>query len=267
MSFESQIYKTDYHVHTFYSDGHAWPEDYISRAIESGLSEIGFSDHLTLTDEQQDWSIKPSMLNEYIERIRKLKENETRIKIKLGLEVDFLPGKEDMIYNTLSKIPLDYVIGSVHFMDGGTVDLVGPEYYENKDIDRIFESYFKLIAEAAASGLFDLIGHTDLIRIYRYYPKGNTDTMYRSLAREISRSGVAIELNTNGMNHPVKDFYPDPRFLHIFREEDVPICVNSDAHYPYRLTQFFDDAYSLVRKAGFTEMITFSERAAEMKPI
>jgi len=253
------IYRTDYHIHTNYSDGKGWPEDYIYRAIEIGLSEIGFSDHLTLTEEQQDWSIQLPMLGEYIDRVIKIKETVTDIKVRLGLEVDYFPDKEEQINKIISALPLDYVIGSVHYMGDGTVDL-GPEYYEGKDIDRLFELYFKLIAQASRSGLFDFMAHPDLVRIFRYYPSVNAEPMYRFLAGELSKSGVAFEINTNGMNKPVKDFYPDRRYLHIFKEEGVPVCVNSDAHNPSRLGQYFDEAYRLIIQAGFTEMITFENR-------
>ncbi len=260
------IYRTDYHIHTNYSDGKGWPEDYIDWAIETGLSEIGFSDHLTLTDEQQDWSIKLPVLEKYIDRVNNLRETVTDIKVRLGLEVDYFPGKEEEIYKTISGLPLDYVIGSVHYMGNGTVDL-GPEYYEGKDIDRLFELYFKLIAQAASTGLFDFMAHIDLVRIFRYYPSVNAEPMYRFLAGELSKSDVAFEINTNGMNKPLKDFYPDRRYLHVFREEGVPVCVNSDAHNPASLGQYFDDAYRLLTLAGFKEMITFENRKRILKKI
>ncbi|MBS0011224.1 MAG: histidinol-phosphatase [Bacteroidales bacterium] len=260
------IYKTDYHVHTNYSDGRGWPEDYISRAHEEGLSELGFSDHLTLTDEQQDWSIRPALLGEYIDRVLKLKESVNGIKVKVGLEVDWFPGKEEDIYRAISSLPLDYVIGSVHFMGEGSVDL-GPDYYENKDIDRLFASYFKLIAEAAGSGLFDFMAHPDLVRIFRYHPSVNAEQMYRFMAGEMKKYGVAFEINTNGMNKPLNDFYPDRRYLHVFLEEGVPVCVNSDAHSPARLGQYFNDAYRLIAGIGFTEMVTFDRRIRSYKPL
>ncbi|MFO7756009.1 MAG: histidinol-phosphatase [Bacteroidales bacterium] len=260
------IYSTDYHVHTYYSDGRAWPEDYIIPAIEKGLSEIGFSDHLTLTDEQQDWSIRPALLDEYTDRINKLKTSVKGLEVKLGIEVDYFPQKEDDIYRIIQKYPFDYVIGSVHYMGEGTVDL-GPEYYENKDIDSLFESYFELVAQAAGSGLFDFMAHPDLVRIFRYYPSVNAEPMYRSLARAFNKADVAFEINTNGMNKPLKDFYPDRRYLHVFREEGVPVCVNSDAHKPARLAQYFDDAYRLLAAAGFKEMTGFNKRKRVFRPM
>ena len=73
------------------------------------------------------------------------------------------------------------------------------------------------------------------------------EPLYRKLAKTMKDHNVAFEVNTNGRNRPMADFYPDSRFLHIFREEDVPVCVNSDAHMPSRVGQYFDEAYELLR--------------------
>jgi histidinol-phosphatase (PHP family) len=78
---------------------------------------------------------------------------------------------------------------------------------------------------------------------------------------------VSFEVNTNGRNRPLGDFYPDRRFLKVFREEDVPVCVNSDAHFPTRTGQFFDEAYSLLKEAGFKEMAAFNKRERFLIPI
>ena len=260
------MYKTDYHLHTHYSDGKGTPEQYIEKAKAIGFSEIGFSDHLTLTDEQQDWSIRLPQLGEYINEISSLKEKENGIIIRLGLEVDYFPEKEKEISEILADLPLDYIIGSVHYMGEGTVDL-GPEFYENKDIDKLFEAYFSLISRAAASGLFDFMAHPDLVRIFRYFPSLNAADLYRQLARELKLADVAFEINTNGMNKPLKDFYPDRRYLHIFREEGVPVLVNSDAHKPDRLGQYFEEAYKLLSNAGFEEMVIYNKRRRMTVPI
>jgi histidinol-phosphatase (PHP family) len=79
-------------------------------------------------------------------------------------------------------------------------------------------------------------------------------------------NNVAFEVNTNGRNRPLADFYPDRRFLHIFREENVPVCVNSDAHMPMRVGQYFDEAYELLRYIGFTEMAVFDKRKRSLVP-
>jgi len=260
------LYRTDYHIHTRYSDGGGWPEDYIYSASAAGLSEIGFSDHFTLTPEQQDWSIRPELLGEYCERILRLKEESKSIIVRLGLEIDYFPGKEKEIFEISRDLPLDFIIGSVHYLDEEPVD-AGPDFYKDKDIYDLFESYFILVGKTAATGLFDIIGHPDLVRIYRAGPVKSPAHLYLDLAKKFKKFNVAIELNTNGYNKPLGDFYPDKDYLHLFCEEGVPVCVNSDAHEPARVAQYFDQAYSLLIQVGYKEMALFNNRTRSLKSI
>jgi len=257
------IYKTDYHMHSTYSDGRSLPEEYVAPAIAAGLSEIGFSEHLTLFREHEEWNMSPVNITPYIEHIGNLRDNTRNIVIRTGLEVDFFEGKESEIRDYLAPLPLDYIIGSVHYLGEKTVD-VGPEFYEGKSIDTLFESYINSVCAAVASGIFDIIGHCDLIRIYGYKPSSDPEPYYRKLARTMKEHDVAFEVNTNGRNRPLADFYPDRKFLHIFREENIPVCVNSDAHMPSRVGQYFDEAYELLRYIGFTEMAVFEKRVRRM---
>jgi histidinol-phosphatase (PHP family) len=209
--------------------------------------------------------MNPVNISPYISHLEELRKNTETIKIKIGLEVDYFEGKEEEIRTYLKNLPLDYIIGSVHYLGEKTVDL-GPEFYEGKSIDRLFVSYFESVITAIASGLFDIIAHCDLIRIYGYKPAMNPEPLYKKLARAMKTHNVAFEVNTNGRNRPLADFYPDRRFLHIFREENVPVCVNSDAHMPSRVGQYFDEAYELLRYIGFTEMAVFDKRVRRMVP-
>ena len=260
------LYKTDYHIHTSFSDGKAGPEYYIASAISAGLSEIGFSEHLSLFRENQDWVMNPENAPEYITHIDDLKKKVHNIAVKTGLEIDFFPGKEKEIELFIDRFDLDYRIGSVHYLGEKTVDL-GPVFYEGKNIDMLFESYFGNVMAAVSSGLFDIIGHCDLIRIFGHKPSGNPESLYRKLAKTMKKHDVVFELNTNGRNKTVADFYPDRRFLNVFREENVPVCVNSDAHMPSRVGQYFDEAYNLLRSSGFSEMAVFTGRKRKMMPL
>lgn len=259
------IYRTDYHIHSLFSDGRSDPEDYIAPAVAAGLEEIGFSEHLTLFKGTLNWSMEPGDVRDYLGQIRSLRRKTKNIKVRTGLEIDFFPGKENELASFLSKTKLDYVIGSVHYLGDSTVDM-GPEFYQGKNIDRLFEIYFEQVMNAASSGLFDIIAHCDLIRIYGYKPSSDPEHLYRNLARCFRIHDIAFELNTNGRNRPLGDFYPDRRFLRIFREEEVPVCVNSDAHMPSRVGQYFDEAYDLLRSAGYSEMAVFEKRERSMIP-
>ncbi|HPT21841.1 MAG TPA: histidinol-phosphatase [Bacteroidales bacterium] len=259
------IYKTDYHIHSNFSDGRSAPKDYIAPAVEAGFSEIGISDHLNLFKYNKEWCMNPENISEYIDHIGSIGDGIENIKIKTGLEVDYFPGKETEIEAFLKPLHLDYVIGSVHYLGEQTVDN-GPEFYEGKDIDILFESYFDTVIKAAASDLFDIIGHCDLIRIYGHRPSFDPEPFYRKLARTMKKHDVVFEVNTNGRNRPLADFYPDRRFLSIFQKEKVPVCVNSDAHLTFRVGQYFDEVYELLRYTGFNEMATFNKRERKMIP-
>ncbi|HLP74146.1 MAG TPA: histidinol-phosphatase [Bacteroidales bacterium] len=259
------IYRTDYHIHSTFSDGRSAPEEYVEAALKAGLNEIGFSEHLTLFLEPQSWNMNPERVHEYINYIEGLKKNFPQIKIRKGLEVDYFPGKEKETGDFLKGLPLDYVIGSVHYQGDVTVDL-GPEFYEGQNVDDLYKTYFDTVINAVESGLFDIIGHPDLIRIYGYKPKLSPEKLYRRLAEAMYRNNTAFEVNTNGRNRVLGDFYPDRKFLNIFLKEKVPVCVNSDAHMPRRVAQYFDEAYDLLRFTGFTEMAAFEKRERRMLP-
>lgn len=259
------VYKTDYHIHSLFSDGDAEPEEYIGPAISAGLSEIGFSEHLTLFKEPEDWNMDPLKMDTYISHIESLQKKTKSIKIRTGLEVDFFSGKEDETRDFLSMLPLDYIIGSVHYLGEKTVDY-SPEFYTGKNINTLFEKYFNTVCDAVESGIFDIIGHCDLIRIYGNKPSFDLEPIYRNLAKTMKIHDVVFEVNTNGRNRPLADFYPDRRFLHIFREENVKVCVNSDAHMPSRVAQYFNEAYELLKSAGYSEMAVFEKRKRTMVP-
>jgi len=250
-------------MHSVYSDGRSVPEDYISSALDAGMNEIGFSEHLTLFRDPEPWNMDPEKLPSYIDHLDNLRNSTKGLIVKKGLEVDFFEGKEKETGEFLASLPLDYIIGSVHYQGDKTVDF-GTEFYEGKSIDILFEKYFDTVCAAVSSGLFDIIGHCDLIRIFGYRPSSDQEPHYRKLAKTMKKHNVVFEVNTNGRNRPLADFYPDRRFLHIFREEEVPVCVNSDAHMPSRVGQYFDEAYEMLRYAGYTEMAVFEKRIRRM---
>jgi histidinol-phosphatase (PHP family) len=259
------MYRTDYHIHTTFSDGKAKPEEYVEAAIKLGLNEIGFSEHVTLTSEPQRWSMNQSRLPEYFSYISSVKKRFPEIAIRTGIELDYFPGKNKELSAICEAYPFDYIIGSVHYMGSQTVDL-GPEFYLGKNIDLIFENYFNLVCEAIASGLFDIIGHPDLVRIHRFRPVNDISRLYEMLADSLARHDVTFELNTNGRNKPLGDFYPDREHLRIFANRGAHVCVNSDAHYPARVGQFFDEAYELLKTNGFNEMSAFINRSRYLIP-
>ncbi len=259
------IYKTDYHIHTTYSDGREEPEACIEAAVKAGFREIGFSDHLNPVGDRLKWCMDHDRLPAYADHIMRLGKEHPEIAVRLGIEVDYLPGMEEETERLIGAFPFDYIIGSVHYLGVETVDL-GPEFYIGKDIGLIYENYFNLVCEAASTGLFDIIGHPDLVRIHRFFPDDDITYLYSMMASAFEIHDAAFELNTNGRNKPLNDFYPDRKYLPLFAEHGVPVCVNSDAHQPVRIGQYFNEAYDLLRSAGYREMAVFRKRERYMIP-
>jgi histidinol-phosphatase (PHP family) len=265
MTDRSTIYRTDYHIHTTFSDGKQGPEACIEAALRKGLREIGFSDHLNPARGDLVWCMEHERLPEYAEHILRLKKEHNDIAVRLGIEVDYLPNMERDTERLINSVPFDYVIGSVHYLGDETVDL-GPEFYIGKNIDMIYENYFNRVCEASATGFFDIIAHPDLVRIHRFMPETDISHLYSMIASAFEMHDVTFELNTNGRNKPLQDFYPDKRYLSVFKEHGVSVCVNSDAHFPERIGQHFDEGYDLLRQAGYREMAVFNNRERYLIP-
>jgi len=256
-------YLTDYHIHTQFSDGRSSFREYIDRAIQLGFSEIGFSDHLTFDKSVPEPSIKHALIPHYIDTLIDLRDHYPEIKIKIGFEVDYTPETAETIHQTFEDLPIDYLIGSIHNLGATPID-ISPDFYQNKEIYKIWSDYFNAVEATAKSGLFNIIGHLDLVRIFKHTPAQDIRPLYQSLAQTLKKTGVAFEINTNGMNKYLNAFYPDPNYLSIFAEEHVPVCINSDAHAAHLLGQHFTEAYALIKKVGYRETATFSKRALSL---
>jgi histidinol-phosphatase (PHP family) len=193
-------------------------------------------------------------------------ENAHGLIIKFGVEMDYIPGMEKQIQELIAKLPVDYVIGSVHFMDDWNFDTDVIEY-DNIDINRFYRQYFKLVQQSAASKLFDIIGHCDLAKKFAYYPSFSLNDLYEKTAQIFKKANVAVELNTSGRIKPCNEFYPSVPFLERLAYHKVPITLGSDAHIEQNVGQFFDDALTMLKALGFKEIARFTKRQREMVKI
>lgn len=255
----------DYHLHTpLCRHAAGSPEEYLAEARCKGLSEIGFADHfpielLGLTPKNRS-TMMPSELPGYLRQIRELAAV-GGISVKLGIEVDYLPGTAGKLAKLLDELSLDYVIGSIHFMDGW--DFTHPAYikgFESADLDEVYRRYFELVCEACQSGLFDIVGHVDVIKKFGYRPEGRLESYWSRTARVLKESGTCLELNTAGRDAPVGEFYPARPFLEICRQEGVSVTLGSDAHSPEQVGRYFDEGLKLLQSAGYREIAVFTGR-------
>jgi len=249
---------TDYHMHTLLSDGKNSHEEMIEEAIAIGLDEIGFSDHLCL--KPVAWALSDVDIPVMAEQIEMLQERyKDRIAVKFGLEVDYLDGMEPEIKHLIDSLPLDYVIGSVHFIGDWNFD-TDKSLYGKWTNDRLYELYFELIQKAARSGLFDIIGHLDIIKKFRIYPETDQSELIERTLKIIKENKLVVELNTGGMDRPCTEFTPSPTIVGRCYHHSIPMTITSDAHKTDQIGRHFETAVELIKSIGIRELVTFNKR-------
>lgn len=225
------------------------------RALLVGITELGFTEH--------DWYLPQLDFSSF----RELKEYVPGLTVRCGLEVDYRPGREQEL-RELASWSWDYVIGSVHEIDGWGFDrLEEAEEFNNRDVDDVYRRYFELVGRAANTGLFQVIGHLDLIKVFGYRCSKPVIEYARPALELIARSGAAVEVNTAGLFRPVKEIYPELALLIECRKMGIPVTLGSDAHEPGEVGRRIDEGYMLAKKAGYSELVTFSQRKMLRAPL
>ena len=265
------VWPADYHMHTplcHHAVGE--PTDYAAAALRLGFTEIGMSDHSPMPrDDFDDWRMRADDLDVYVEKVMQARAEYPQLSIKLGLEVDYIPGQEPWIRQLASRHPWDYFIGSVHYV-AGSWDLDNPKKlseWSKREPFEVWQLYFERLAQAASSGLFDTIGHADLPKKFCFYPQQDCRELYATFVRAAAAAGVAMELNTAGLRKECREIYPSAALVAMASELKVPITFGSDAHAPGEVGMNFREAIQLARSAGYTEFCTFTRRHRSMKPI
>jgi histidinol-phosphatase (PHP family) len=265
----------DYHIHTRmcrHAEGE--PREYVERAIELGMPEMGFADHLPFLggweprhDLTDDWAMRRDELDDYVAVVQGLaREYEDDIRIILGVEADFIPETLDQTGTVLEQYPFEYVIGSVHIIG----DRFGFDHPEMKGrlagygIDRVHLESLELTRQAAESRLFDIIGHLDHAKKFGPPEDGEAVAAAASAAlRAVAAADMLVELNTAGLRKPVAEAYPSPDLLAEARELGIPLVFGSDAHRPGDVGHRFDLAADLARQAGYHGVMSISGDAEE----
>ncbi len=260
----------DYHLHTpLCRHASGEPEAYARRAQEIGLTEIGFSDHAPMRQDNFDqWRMNFSQLDEYVAKIRAAQKQFPQLTIRLALEVDYLPGQEDWIRELAARHPWDYFIGSVHYVaEGWAVD--DPHQlseWKRRDVLEVWQIYFERLTRAAESGLFEIIGHADLPKKFGHRPDDGCVPLYKKFLAAAKKSGCAMELNTAGLRKDCREIYPGRQLLELAFQYGVPITFGSDAHAPEEVGMDFDQAVHLARQAGYRESCRFVRRQRRSVP-
>ena len=254
----------DYHMHTALC-GHATGSlsEYVEHAIKLGLKEIGFSDHAPMVHERlQGVTMDLGQLPLYHRLIDEVKEKyKGQIEIKYALEADYIRGFEAKTKEIIEGYSYDYIIGSVHYVNGFAVDdPATKERWQHQDINQVWRDYFTLLRQSAQSGFFNIIGHCDLPKKFGHRPTVDMNDEVKATAKVFADCGVAVEINTSGLRKPVAEMYPCPAYLKIYCEAGVPLTFGSDAHTPGDVGKNFKEAVKLAKSAGYREYLCFSKR-------
>jgi len=192
---------------------------------------------------------------------QKAREKVQDVELRLGIEIDFVPGKEEQMDRFATALPYDYIIGSVHRVGDEEVDHPDhKEIYEKWDTYELYEAYYENVRKAALSGRFDVLGHPDLIKIFRHFPDADITPMLEETADAVAESGIVVDVNAAGLRKPIGEIYPSRKFLEMFHRRGVPIILSSDAHAPNEVAAGYDRSLELVRDVGYREVVTFKNR-------
>jgi histidinol-phosphatase (PHP family) len=242
-------------------------ERYVEHAIEAGLTELGFSDHLFLywlPPAQRDPKLGMAEWEHdfYIEDVERCRRRyASDIVIRLSTEADFIPGHEAELETILRRYDWDYVIGSVHFLeDWGFDDSRYIERFAAWDIDALYARYFDVVGASAETGLFDTIGHADLVKKFGHRPKCDQSAAYARLANRFAKAGVCVEVNTAGLRKPVGEMYPHPDLLRACRAAGVQTTFGADAHAPHEVAADLASAAHLMRTVGYDRYVMYASR-------
>lgn len=261
----------DYHLHLENGGFNMeWLTRFWEQGTAAGLEEIGFSEHAYRLKQARGLLTSPGKRGEYekrhsladIDEYLALLDEARRsgLNVKKGLEVDYIPEKENEIREFLKDYEMDYTIGSVHWLDDWGFDIPEMmEEWERRDLLEVYKEYFDILKQAAQSRLFKIIGHPDVIKVFGFKPDGDLTEIYRETALVFKQADVVVEVSTAGLRKPVGEIYPAPEFLKILGAYGIPVIINSDAHWPEDVGKDFDRAFELVKAHGFTKLCRFEK--------
>ena len=276
---------TDYHVHLrpdeedstaarYFTQANA--DRYREAAEERGIEELGVAEHIHRFIQSLDVWTHPwyrhwakDDLDEYCDFLR-------NSGLRVGIEADYLPGREDRVANLLDGRPWDYVVGSIHFLADEAVDLHGEPDWEQWDVwrsadpEKVWARYFETLGEAARTGMFDILAHPDLVKVWGPrvpVPDGDLRRFYERAMDGIADSDVAVEVSTAGLRKPVAEIYPAQPFLEMCVDAGRPVALSSDAHRPEQLGYEYERALELLSDVGVREIAVFERRERRLEPL
>jgi histidinol-phosphatase (PHP family) len=271
---------SDYHLHLRPDEENTPParyftdenvDRYLAAAEESGVDEIGCAEHVYRFTQALELWRHPFWEQWATDDLDSYCDFVAASPLKLGIECDFVPGAEDRTGSLLEARPFDFVVGSVHFVGDAAVDMTEFAVWDGLgDPDQVWRRYFETLAEAARSGLFDILAHPDLVKYWgsaRPAPARDPRFFYEPAVEAIAESGIAVELSTAGLRKPVRELYPSTAFAEMCVEAGAPFALSSDAHLPEHVGFGYEQAVEFLERLGVREICAFEGRRRRLEPI
>lgn len=259
--------KINYHIHTVFSDGDSSIMDYCETAIQRGFEEIAFTDHLTVFPDgsTENHSLNTSKIENYVKEVKAASgKYGGSVTIKLGVEVDYIPGNEKIVEKILKSYDFDLVIGSVHFVEGVCIDssrqrVLVEKMVREDGFDSLYSKYLDLVGMAVETGFFDIVGHIDLVKIWGFNPSNGFEDEQKVLEL-IRRKRLCLEVSSRGLRQPVNSIYPSPRILKKAFELGIPITIGTDAHSIGEIDYAYNVLIEYIGTIGYDHITVFSKR-------
>ncbi len=233
-------------------------EAYVQHAIAQNIDIFGFSDHAPMRFDEA-YRMRFDEMEDYEKDVLYVKKKYAdTISILLAYEVDFLEGYID---ESVLKRDVDYLIGSVHYLGNWGFD--NPEFigeYQNQNIDEIWQRYFDAIESMAKSGLFDIVGHIDLMKVFNFLPHKDVRLIAHHAIKAIKKANMVIEINPAGLRKPALEQYPSAGLMELIAEHDIPISFGSDSHEPTHIGFSREIIHDFARSFGYKKCATFQNR-------
>ncbi len=263
----------DYHIHLERGPyDKEWLERFIKVGKSRGIEEFGIVEHLYIFTQAKDLlyqndhvkKMQKRNINEYFSFLNKMKET---YNIKIGLEVDYTEEYEHEIKTFVKDLPVDFLIGSVHYLGSWAFDL--DKEWKGKDIEVVYKKYYKTLFKAAKSNIFDVLGHSGNIAYFGYKPKREVENeLVLEFYEKISKLDIVLEINSGGLYRPAGVVFPEKRWFKKIKGFDIDLTCSSDAHDPKKVGfAIKEDIIPTLKSVGYNQLVTFDRRQKAYKPI
>jgi histidinol-phosphatase (PHP family) len=252
-----------YHNHSTFSDGSASIDRLVETARALGVDELGVSDHFVAGPggPRPRWAMPPERLAEYVRTVR-AHQGGSSLVVRLGIELDWFPGHAEAIAAAIAGIDFDYIIGSVHSVNGFRIDMSAEEWrpLTVEQRDERHRQYWRCVRSMAASGLYDIAAHLDLPKKFGFRATADLSDVIGEALDAIAAASMIVELNTAGWHKPAEECYPTPEILRQCRRRDIDVTLSADAHHPEHLLRDFARGAAVLAAAGYERVARFAGR-------